>query len=268
MIKRDIGFIGAGKMAFAFVSGLLNASIVEKKFIAISDVDQQRINLFKSLGIKTYTNNKEIVKGSSIIFLSVKPNKIFDVLNEIKPVLTGDKVLVSIAAGIKIEKIEKVIGSDIPIFRVMPNAPVMVGAGMSVYCFNNKVKKDDISVIEEILKSVGEVIFLNEEHFDIVTGLSGSGPAYVFLVINSLAEGGVKMGLPKDIALKLATQTVLGSAKMVMQTNKHPEELIDMVTSPGGTTIEALHSLENNKVRSAFIEAVEKATLKSKMLLN
>ncbi len=265
-IKEKIGFIGAGKMATAFIEGLLNSKIIEKSNLAVSDISEERINFFKSLGIKTFSNNKELYNESDIIFFAVKPNIIKEICEELKPIIKKDKLIVSIAAGIEIKFIEKILGKDIPIIRVMPNTPALVGAGMSVYAINSKVTNERRALVERILKSIGEVIFMEEKYLDAVTGLSGSGPAFVFMVINSLAAGGVKMGLPKDVALKLAAQTVFGAAKMVLETEKHPEELLDMVTSPGGTTIAGVHSLENNKIRSAFIEAVEKATLRAKEL--
>jgi len=263
MITKRIGFIGAGKMAEAFIAGLIDSKIIEKKLISVSDVSIERINYFKSLNINATDNNKEIYKNSDIIFLSVKPNIIKNILIVLKDIINPSKLIISIAAGVKINFIENILEKNIPIVRVMPNTPVMVKSGVLVYTFNKNVNETDQKIIEEILKSVGEVMFLEEKYFDVVTGLSGSGPAYIFIVINSLAEGGVKMGLPKNIALKLAIQTTLGSAKMLKELSKHPEELLDMVTSPAGTTIDAIHSLEKNKLRASLIEAVEIATLKS-----
>lgn len=265
-IRERIGFIGAGKMAGAFIEGILNSKIIEKTNLGVSDISEERINFFKSLGIKTFTDNRQLYNESDIIFFAVKPDIIKEISKELKPVIKKDKLIVSIAAGIETRFIEKILGKDIPIIRVMPNTPALVGAGMSVYTINNKVTDRFKIVIETILRSIGEVIFMEEKYLDAVTGLSGSGPAFVFMVINSLAAGGVKAGLPKSVALRLAAQTVFGAAKMVIETKKHPEELLDMVTSPGGTTIAGIHSLEENKIRAAFIEAVEKATLRAKEL--
>lgn len=266
MINRKIAFIGAGKMGSALIKGLLKKKIVEKKNILISDKDENRIKYFQSLGI-SQAGNKECAKSAEIIFLAVKPNQVEFVCKEIQPYLTRKHIVISIAAGVNIKKLGQYLKEKVQIVRIMPNTPALVGQGMSVYCYNKQFDKKNDEIINIILKAVGSVLYLEEKHFDAVTGLSGSGPAYVFLVINSLAEGGVKMGLPKKVALDLATQTVLGSAEMVKKTNKHPEDLKEMVTSPGGTTVEGLKVLEDYKIRSAFIQAVEAATLKSKNLM-
>ncbi len=263
-IDKKIGFIGAGKMATALIEGLLNAKIIDKFNLAISDISNERINYFKSLGIKSFLSNIDLYKESEIIVFSVKPDKIKIICEELKSVIKKEKLIISIAAGVEIKFIENILGNDIPIVRVMPNTPALVGAGMSAYAVNKNVVQDFKLLVEKILKSIGEVIFIEEKYLDAVTGLSGSGPAFVFMMINSLAEGGVKMGLLKDVALKLSAQTVFGAAKMVLETGKHPEELLDMVTSPGGTTIAGIYSLEKNKIRAAFIEAVETATLRAK----
>jgi len=265
-LDKKIGFIGAGKMANAFIEGLLKAKVIDKNALSVSDVSEERIKFFNSLGINTFSDNKKLYNNSDIIILSVKPNIIEKVVNDLISIVNKNKLIISIAAGVTIETIEKILDKGIPIARVMPNTPALVGAAMSAYSINKYVKEKEKDTIEMILKSIGEVIYIDEKYLDAVTGLSGSGPAYVFMVINSLAEGGVKMGLSKKVALKLAAQTVLGSAKLVLETGKHPEELLDMVTSPGGTTIAGITTLEKKGIRAAFIEAVEEATKRSKEL--
>ena len=266
MINKKIGFIGAGRMGTALIEGFLRNKLVDKKHIFICDSDKERVHYFNSLGINSL-KDADLVKKSDIIFLAVKPHQIKTVCQEIRYSLIKEKIVVSIAAGVNIKNLEEFLKKNSQIVRIMPNTPALVNQGMSVYCYNKYFDKANIGIIENLLKTVGHVISLEEKYFDVVTGLSGSGPAYVFLMINSLAEGGVKMGLPKDIALELATQTVFGAAELVRKTGKHPEELKDMVTSPGGTTVEGLKILENYKVRNAFIEAVEAATNKSKKLM-
>lgn len=267
MIDKKIGFLGVGKMGTALIEGLIHNKSINKKVIVINDIDKNRIKYFKSLGIQAM-DKRDLIKFSDIIFFAVKPNQVGAVCKEIKDELSSQKIIISIAAGITIKRLEEFSGDKAQIVRIMPNTPALVNQGMSVFCVNKKFNKKYIPVIKTILGSVGHVLHLDEKYFDVVTGLSGSGPAYIFLVINSLAEGGVKMGLPKKVALELAVQTVLGSAQLVQQTGKHPEDLKDMVTSPGGTTVEGLKVLEEYKMRSAFIHAVEAATLKSKKLGN
>lgn len=265
MINKKIGFIGAGKMGTALIEGFVKKKLINKKNIYVYDIDNKRMNYFKSLGFSIADVN-DLEKRADIIFLAVKPNNIREACQKIASKITNKKIIISIAAGRTIRTLEKYLNKNIQIVRVMPNTPALINRGMSVYCFNKAFKKANQAIIETLFNSVGKVLHLDEKFFDVVTGLSGSGPAYIFLVINSLAEGGVRMGLPGKISLELATQTVLGSAELVLKTGKHPEELKDMVTSPGGTTVEGLKVLENYKVRNAFIEAVEAATEKSKKL--
>ncbi len=266
MINKKTGFIGAGKMGTALIEGMINNKVIVKDNIIVYDKDDTRIKYMKSLGM-VICDMDDLVKKADIIFLAVKPNQIKKVCNDIAKGLNKDKIIVSIAAGVTIRHLEEYLQDKVQIVRIMPNTPVIVNQGMSVYCYNDGFNKDNIKIIESIFKAVGRVLYLEEKYFDVVTGLSGSGPAYIFLIINSLAEGGVKMGLPKHVALELAVQTVLGSAELVLKTGKHPKDLKDMVTSPGGTTVEGLKVLENYKIRSAFIQAVEAAALKSKKLI-
>ncbi|MBN1899371.1 MAG: pyrroline-5-carboxylate reductase [Spirochaetes bacterium] len=265
-INKKLGFIGAGKMAQAFIEGLVRSKIIDKVNISVSDVSSKRLSFFKSLGVRTFKKNQEIVQNCDVIILAVKPDKIRTVCGELSSVIRKDTLVVSIAAGIPIENIENILGKELAIVRVMPNTPALVLAAMSAFAVNKNVTEKLKIVVEMILKSIGECLFVEEKHLDAITGLSGSGPAYVFMVINSLAEGGVKMGLSKSVSMKLAAQTVMGSAKLVIESDKHPEELVDMVTSPGGTTIAGIHTLEKNKIRAAFIEAVESATKRAKEL--
>jgi pyrroline-5-carboxylate reductase len=267
MLKERIGFIGGGKMAEALAKGIINASLSSVDKIIASDVDKKRCQILeKDTGIKTTQENKKITSESDIIILAVKPNIIGSILKELKNDITPKHLVVSIAAGIPLDFIESVLSKGCRVVRVMPNTPCLVGETAAGYALGKAATRDDGKLVGEILNAVGKSYLLEEKHLDAVTGLSGSGPAFVYTVIEALSDGGVKMGLPRDISTKLAAQTVLGSAKMVLETGMHPGELRDFVTSPGGTTIEGLHALEKGNIRNALIDAVETATKKSKKL--
>ncbi|MBU1078473.1 MAG: pyrroline-5-carboxylate reductase, partial [Spirochaetes bacterium] len=237
----------------------------KKSNIIVSDKDEDRVKYFRSLGISA-GEMKEVSGKAGILFLAVKPDQVREVCETIREGLS-DQLIISIAAGVTIAHLEEFIQKNLRIVRVMPNTPALINRGMSVYCYNSLFQKEDKETVESILGAVGRVLFLEEKYFDAVTGLSGSGPAYIFLVINALAEGGVKMGLPEKTAMDLAVQTVLGSAELVQKTGRHPLELKDMVTSPGGTTIEGLKVLEDHKIKDALMLAVEAATIRSKNLM-
>ena len=267
MLKERIGFIGGGKMAEALAQGIINASLSSVDKIIASDVDKKRCQILeKDTRIKTTQENKKITSESDIIILAVKPNIIGSILKELKNDITPKHLVVSIAAGIPLGFIESALNKGCRVVRVMPNTPCLVGETAAGYALGKNATRDDGKLVGEILNAVGKSYLLEEKHLDAVTGLSGSGPAFVYTVIEALSDGGVKMGLPRDISTKLAAQTVLGSAKMVLETGMHPGELRDFVTSPGGTTIEGLHALEKGNIRNALIDAVETATKKSKKL--
>ena len=267
MLKERIGFIGGGKMAEALAKGIINASLSSVDKIIASDVDKKRCQILeKDTGIKTTQENKKVTSGSDIIILAVKPNIIGGILKELKNDITPKHLVVSIAAGIPLDFIESALNKGCRVVRVMPNTPCLVGETAAGYALGKAATRDDGELVGEILNAVGKSYLLEEKHLDAVTGLSGSGPAFVYTVIEALSDGGVKMGLPRDISTKLAAQTVLGSAKMVLESGMHTGELRDFVTSPGGTTIAGLHALEKGSIRNALIDAVETATKKSKRL--
>ena len=267
MYDKELGLIGVGNMGTALLKGVLSSNTIEKEKIVIYDVREDVIkNRIQEFNVKAVSSNTELVQQVKFIIIAVKPQNIDSVLEEIGPKLSEDQILISIAAGVTLDYIKKYISKNIGLIRVMPNTPALVGEGASAIAHNKNITENDLNYVKKILNSVGKVVELEEKHIDAVTGLSGSGPAYVFVMIEALADGGVKMGLPRNIALKLAAQTVLGSAKMVMETGMHPGELKDMVASPGGTTITALHEIEKGKLRATLISAVEAATLKSKSL--
>lgn len=262
-LNKKLGFLGAGKMATALARGFLDAGLCRADQMIASDVDKGQCERFtKETGIKTNSSNKEIASFCDVAILAVKPNHITEVLEDIRDPFAS-RLLISIAAGTPLSTLENGLDGGARVIRVMPNTPALVRCGASAYAGGKNVTTEDLQLTGALLGAVGLAVQTPEKMLDAVTGLSGSGPAYIFLVIEALADGGVEMGLPRDIALKLAAQTVMGAAKLALETGKHPGELKDMVTSPGGTTIEGLHVLETHGVRAAFMSAVRAATEKS-----
>jgi len=267
MFENELGIIGTGNMGSALVKTILTKNILEEKSLIIYDKDKTVTEeLSSQFNVKVAENSAELTRSSQYVLLAVKPQVINAVLDEISPYLTPKQTLVSIAAGVSLEHLGKFFNKEVGIIRIMTNTPLMVGTGASAISQNKHVNSDNIEFIKKLFNSGGIVVELDEEHIDAVTGLSGSGPAYIFVIIEALADGGVKMGLSRRIALKLAAQTALGAAKLVLETGKHPGELKDMVASPGGTTITALHELEKAGLRATLMRAVEVATEKSKAL--
>lgn len=265
-LGAKIAFLGAGRMATALARGLLDAGLCEPSQILASDVDAaQRATFEKETSARAVARNAEAAGWCDVAVLAVKPNHAHEVLAEIRKPF-GARLLLSIAAGISLPSIEAELGEAARAVRAMPNTPALVRCGASAYSAGHNATEADLALVEAILGSVGIALRLPEKMLDAVTGLSGSGPAYLFLAIEALSDGGVEMGLPRDVALRLAAQTVLGAAQMVLTTGKHPGELKDMVTSPGGTTIEGLRALEQAGVRAAFMGAVRAATEKSRKL--
>lgn len=259
MLKdKKIGFIGAGTMAKAIIKGLINSGLISKNNISATEISPKLAQKAAyATGINVITNNNDLVANSQIIILCTKPFAVKSVLEDIKNSLTEDKLVVSIAAGISTETIEKVIEKQIPVIRVMPNIPALVGEGMSAICRGKFAVDAHSSLVMEIFKAVGRCIEVDERLINAVTGISGSGPAFIYLIIEALSDGGVKLGLKKEIAIELASQTMLGAAKMVLETGKHPALLKDEVTTPGGCTIAGLAVMENEKIRSALIKTVQ-----------
>ncbi len=267
MLKEKIGFIGGGKMGEALCKGIIKAGLSTADDIMMSDVVVERCKyLNQEIGVKTTQNNKNIASFAGIIIIAVKPQMISEVLNNIKNDIADRHLIVSIAAGIPIKFIESRLPPGARIVRVMPNTPCLVSASATAYALNKYATNTDSQLVSHIFSAVGKAFQLDEKYLDAVTGLSGSGPAYVYMFIEALSDGGVKMGLPRDVSTVLAAQTVLGAAKMVLETGQHPAQLKDAVTSPGGTTIEGISKLEEGGLRSTLINAVEAASLKSKKL--
>ncbi len=266
MTTYNIGFVGAGNMAYAIIKGCVEKSIVDAKNIYVFDTDSSKTKAInEKFGVIPADSLSKLCGKSDIMLLAVKPNVIEQVLLDIKDITAG-KTLVSIAAGWSSEKIRRIIGIDMPVCRIMPNTPLMVGEGMSVFETPCNIEADKMQLIEKIFSSLGKIDYAPVTSMDAVTAVSGSGPAYVFMLIEAMSDAGVLCGLPRAQATKLSAQTVLGAAKMVLETGSHPGALKDAVCSPGGTTIEAVKSLERDGFRGAVIKAVEKCTAKSKSM--
>jgi pyrroline-5-carboxylate reductase len=258
------GFIGSGKMATAMIQGMLRAGIAPAEAICTSDpLAAARAALQSATGITVFDANLPVLERSEVLVLAVKPQNMAEVLHQLRPVVTPEHLVISIAAGITLASIEDGLGSHGRLVRVMPNTPALVGEGASAYAMGPRTRPEDEAIVGSCLGAVGRAVRVPESALDAVTGLSGSGPAFVYLMIEALADGGVRVGLPRDVATLLAAQTVLGAAMMVRETGQHPGVLKDQVASPGGTTIAGLHALERGGVRGALIDAVEAATRRS-----
>lgn len=267
MLEEKLGFLGAGQMAEALMRGLIQAGLTTPDRIIASDTIHDRlVYIGKQVGTKTTSENRTVVDESQLLILAVKPQVVGPVLREIRDVVTPNHLLVSIAAGVTLSRIESELPQATRVVRVMPNTPCLVGATAAGFALGRKATEKDSTTVEQLFSAVGRAFCLEEKLLDAVTGLSGSGPAYAFLFIEALADGGVRAGLPRDVALTLAAQTVFGAAKMVLETRKHPGELKDMVASPGGTTIAGLHELEKGGFRGAVMNAVLAASERSKEL--
>lgn len=264
MIQKIIGFIGGGNMGSAIIGGLLSSGLSDKDHIIAADKNPESVDRLKNTyGIQASTENIEISSNADILFLSVKPNMFAAVIPEIRDTVKENAIIVSIAAGQPIARIESLFEKPVKLVRVMPNTPALVGASMSALCKNERITEEEIAEIQSIFNSFGESEIVSESLIDAVVGVSGSSPAYVYMLIEAMADAAVADGMPRAQAYKFAAQAVLGSAKMVLETGKHPGELKDAVCSPGGTTIEAVAVLEKNGFRSAVIEAQRACVKKS-----
>jgi len=267
MYSKELGIIGTGKIGSTLLRRLISTNTLDKNKIIAYDIDENKRNkLSEEYKVEFAESNEELARSSKYILIAVIPQVIDTVLKEIEPIITNEQVIISIAAGVSFNHINKFINPSVGLIRIMTNTPALVGAAATAIAYNENIKDHQLEFVKGIFSAVGMVVELEERHLDAVTGLSGSGPAYVFIIIEALADGGVKMGLPRAIALKLAAQTLLGSAKLLLETNIHPAALKDMVATPGGTTITAIHELESAKIRATLIRAVEAATMKSKSL--
>jgi len=256
-----IGFLGTGQMGTALAKGWIAAGLARADRITGSDpVSAAREKFHAATRAKVVADNREVIAASDVLVLAVKPQSMAVLLAEIAPVVTARHLIVSIAAGITLNQLADGLGAGRRSIRVMPNTPCLLGASASGFAPNEAANPEDIALVQQLLDAVGKAFRLPEHLLDAVTGLSGSGPAFVYVMIEALSDGGVRVGLPRDVATALAAQTVLGAARMVLETGMHTGALKDMVASPGGTTIAGLHALERGGVRGALIDAVEAAT--------
>jgi pyrroline-5-carboxylate reductase len=266
-IQNKIAFLGGGNMAEALIKGIIASGTAKPEQLIVNDVSSERLeHLKKTYGILIEKSTKDAAAGAEIVLLCVKPQVIDFVLSKLGTVADSSKLVISIAAGVTIARIEKMLSAGPRVVRVMPNTPALVLAGAAGVAAGSTATESDLALVQQIFSAIGRSVVVEEKLMDAVTGLSGSGPAYVFMIIDALSDAGVKEGLPRPLALELAAQTVYGSAKMVLETGEHPGRLRDMVTSPGGTTIEGLHALEKGKLRATLMNAVEAATARSKEL--
>ncbi len=259
-----LGFIGSGKMASALVRGVTQSGAISRDAILVTDIYPAAAQqLAAEAGVTALASNSEVAAASDALVICVKPH---DALAALHALDTAGKLVISIVAGLTLASLQEAAGKDTRIIRVMPNTPALVHEGAAAYALGAGTTADDGAVADTIFGAVGKVFAVKEALIDVVTGLSGSGPAYIYLVIEAMADGAVLMGLPRELALQLAAQTVLGSAKMVLETGLHPAVLRDQVTSPGGTTIAAIEALEAGGARAAFIAAVRAATERARDL--
>lgn len=264
-MEKTIGFIGCGNMGQAMIGGIVKARIVSSSNIMVADLNEKSLSeTAEKHGVGVTTDNNEVAKNCDILVLSVKPNLYPIVIKGIKDQIKKDVIVVTIAAGKSIESTEEAFGRKLKVVRVMPNTPALVGEGMSALCPNEAVTKEEIEEIVNIFDSFGKSEIVSEKLMDVVTSVSGSSPAYVYMFIEAMADAAVLDGMPRSQAYKFAAQAVLGSAKMVLETGMHPGALKDMVCSPGGTTIEAVATLEEKGLRNAVISSMRICTKKSK----
>lgn len=267
-MKKKIGFIGAGKMAQAMIEGMVKSLTIPKENILVSANTEDTTKVIKQrFDICTTLNNRDVARFADILIIAVKPGLYATIIEEIKNDIKQNVIIVTIAAGITLMDIEKSFGFQIKTIRTMPNTPSLVGEGMSVICANDYLTENEIIEVEYLFQTFGKTERLEEKLMDAVPAISGSSPAYVYMLIEAMADGGVRQGIPRNQAYRLAAQAVLGAAKMVLETGKHPGELKDNVCTPGGATIEAVVTLEEKQFRGSIMTAMDSCTKKVKNLL-
>ena len=267
MKKYNIGFIGSGKMAGAIIKGLIKSGFASPVELLATQAETEGLKEKSiELGIEVILDNKEVVSRSDIIVIGVKPNQVDGVLEEINPLITPDKLIVSIAAGVTTGFLESKLLPNTRVIRVMPNTPALVGEGMSGICGGKNAKEDDLEYIQKMLSSIGKCIIVTEEQIDIVTAISGSGPAFFYKVINDIARAGEKLGLDYEKSLLLSIQTAIGSAKMALNRNISMEELISNVATKGGCTRVGVDCMENTDTEKIFYEVIKSTAQKAHQL--
>ncbi|HNB25213.1 MAG TPA: pyrroline-5-carboxylate reductase [Candidatus Melainabacteria bacterium] len=270
MLKnKKLAVIGVGKLGEALISGLLKRDAISASDVCGTVGHEESVKRVKErLNIEAILDNQKAVQGKDLILLAVKPQNMDSVLKEIAPVINKNQLIISVAASVTTSFVEERLPADIPVVRAMPNTPSVMNAGMAGMCTGKSATEEHKKMAEAIFKCVGETVFVDESLMDGVTALSASGPAYLYVVIESLAEAGVKLGIPRDVSTLLAAQTMLGSARMILESKAHPALLKDMVTTPAGCTIDGLMELEEGKLRVTLIKAVVKAAERARELVN
>jgi len=268
MSKEKVAFLGLGKMGGILLQALLKKNLLSpKNTVATVRHPERAQKLSQELGISVTTDNRQAAQQSDLILLCVKPQTVREVTEEIAGEMTPGKQLISIAASVPTRYIEEILDSEVPVVRAMPNTPCVIGFGMTGLCKGKFADESHLDIAKTLFDSVGLTVTVEEKRMDAVTGLSASGPAFIYIILESLAEGGVKVGLPRDVATLLAAQTVQGAARMVLETGQHPALLKDAVTTPAGCTVDGIMELEEGKLRVTLIKAVVKATERAKELL-
>jgi len=265
--RLKLAIVGAGKMGEAMISGFLKSGQYEPRDIqAFEIIESRRKYISQTYNVKCVNDAKEAASFADLTIIAVKPRHMKKALEQVTPAMKTGKIVVSIAAGVTLEFIRKHLPKDIPVVRVMPNITCQVREAMIAICPSENTNKEELETVTETLSLLGHVIKLDERYLNLATGMVGSGPAYIYLIIEAFADAGVRMGLPKDVSILLAAQTTLGAAKMVVETGEHPAKLKDMVATPAGTTVEGLLALEEGKLRAVIITAVTKAAQRAKQL--
>ena len=268
MSKEKVAFLGLGKMGGILLQALLKKNLLSpKNTVATVRHPERAQELSQELGISVTTDNRQAAQQSDLVLLCVKPQTVREVTEEIAAEMTSKKLLISIAASVPTHYIEEILDSEVPVVRAMPNTPCVIGCGMTGLCKGKFADESHLDTAQTLFDSVGMTVTVDEKRMDAVTGLSASGPAFIYIILESLAEGGVKVGLPRDVATLLAAQTVQGAARMILETGQHPALLKDAVTTPAGCTVDGIMELEEGKLRVTLIKAVVKATERAQELL-
>lgn len=266
-MNMKIGFIGCGNMAQGMIKGIIESNIINSEYIYASDPSKEILTMMQEkYGINISTENIDVVTEADILIFAVKPNVLEKTITLINNKVKEECIIVSIAAGKSIEFIKRCFNREVKVVRVMPNSGVQVGEGMSALCANERVTENELDKVMKIFGSFGKTVNLEEKLFDGITAVSGSSPAIIYILIEALADAAVRTGIPRQEAYTIVAQTVMGSAKALLETNKHPGQLKDMVCSPGGTSIEAVYEVESGGLRGIIMDAIEAATEKSKIL--
>lgn len=267
--NKRIAVLGSGKLGEALMTGMLDAGIVKKgQFIATAAHRERLEQIEKKLNVETTLSNGEAVRQSELVLLCVKPQTVEEVLRQVTDDFTPNHLLISVAASVTSRFIENILDKPVPVVRTMPNTPCLIKQGMTAIAPGRHARPEHVEQARTIFDAIGRSLVLDEKHMDAVTGLSASGPAFVYIIIESFVEAGVKVGLPREVATKLAAQMVLGAASMVLETGEHPAKLKDIVTTPAGCTIDGILELEDGGLRVTLIKAVVRATERARELVN